>query len=79
MVRRIPFILFLLFTGNQLFGQFTQTVRGKVVDNETNYQLIGATIQIITSDITQQYEAATDTLGDFSIPNVPIGKTRVNC
>lgn len=74
MVRRIPFILFLLFTGNQLFGQFTQTVRGKVVDNETNYQLIGATIQIITSDITQQYEAATDTLGDFSIPNVPIGK-----
>lgn len=61
------------------FGQYTQTVRGKVVDNETNYQLIGATIQIFTNDTTNRYEAVTDDFGEFTIERVPIGKHELMC
>lgn len=74
MFRKLLFFIFLFFISTASFSQFTQTVRGKVLDNETNYQLIGATIKIITKDTTQKFIAYTDTLGDFSIPKVPIGK-----
>lgn len=55
-------------------GQITQTVRGKVVDNESNFPLSGTTINIYTSDTTLKFTAYTDTLGEFAIYKVPIGK-----
>lgn len=74
MAKKILFIFLIFGTYFQSFGQITQTVRGKVLDNETSYQLIGATIKITTKDTTNKYIAYTDTLGEFTIPNVPIGK-----
>lgn len=74
MVKKLLSAFVLFFLANQISAQITQTVRGKIVDNETNYQLIGAMIQVITKDTTQKYITYTDTLGEFSIPKVPIGK-----
>ncbi len=74
MIRKLFFVFGLFLVSYTALGQYTQTVRGKVVDNEMSYPLAGATVQIITADTTQEYVAFTDTLGDFSIPKVPIGK-----
>jgi hypothetical protein len=54
--------------------QPTQVVRGKVVDSETQFPIIGAKVQIFTSDSTKKYRALTNPDGDFKIQNVPVGK-----
>lgn len=56
------------------FGQLSQNVRGKVVDNETNFPLLGVKIQVITADTSAVYRATTNELGEFEIKNVPVGK-----
>lgn len=57
--------------------QPTQTVRGKVYDSESHFPLIGAKVQIFTKDTTKLHRAKTDLEGEFSIPNVPIGKHEI--
>jgi hypothetical protein len=59
------------------FGQYTQTVRGKVFDNETKVSLVGVKIQIFTSDSTKTYRSLTNDLGEFEIKSVPIGKHKL--
>ncbi len=56
------------------FAQPTQTVRGKVVDSETQFPLSGVRIEIFTSDTVAKFRAITDLDGEFSIDNVPVGK-----
>lgn len=56
------------------FGQFSQNVRGKVVDSETNFPLPGVKIQVFTPDTTVKYRATTNELGEFEVKNVPVGK-----
>jgi len=74
-MNKLLFVVSLLATFTfSSFGQFTQNVRGTVVDNETQAELVGATVRVITNDTTKKYFAVTDTLGNFTIPNVPIGK-----
>ena len=58
-----------------VFGQQpTQTVRGTAFDVETEFPLIGVTIQIFTADSTLKLRAKTDIDGNYSISNVPVGK-----
>lgn len=59
------------------FAQPTQNVRGKIFDSETFIPLVGAKVQVFTSDSTKFYRALTDVDGNFSIPNVPVGKHKV--
>lgn len=66
-------ILFML-TACLTFGQLSQNVRGKIVDNESNFPLTGVRIRIITSDTTQNFRATSNEQGDFEILNVPVGK-----
>ncbi len=66
--------LLILFTSFLTFAQPTQNVRGKVIDAETNYPLIGVKIEIYTSDSTLRYRGITDLSGEFDIKNVPVGK-----
>ncbi len=49
-----------------------QTVKGKVVDAEAQYPLIGATIMLLDSDPV--IGTTTDLDGNFRIENVPIGR-----
>ena len=66
----IAFILTTIFT----FAQPSQTVRGKVVDNETNFPLVSAKIEIFTGDSTIKYRVLSDLDGAFEIKSVPVGK-----
>ena len=62
----IAFILTTIFT----FAQPSQTVRGKVVDNETNFPLVSAKIEIFTGDSTIKYRVLSDLDGAFETFNI---------
>lgn len=53
-------------------ANITQNFKGKVVDKQTKYPLLGATIIITT--LTPLRGTVTDLDGDFKIENVPIGR-----
>ena len=57
------------------FGQdeiFTQTIRGKVVDKDSKAPVWNAAV--IVMDSTKVLNCLTDTLGDFKIVGVPVGR-----
>ncbi|ADB36216.1 TonB-dependent receptor [Spirosoma linguale] len=54
-------------------AQLTQTLRGRVVDNESKYPLVGATIQIVDQSLGN----VSDTAGAYRIPKVPVGRRTV--
>jgi len=56
-------------------GQFTQTVRGKIVDSETNFPLIGVNVLVLNTEILTG--AVTDAKGKFRIENVPVGRNSI--
>ncbi len=62
----------LLIITNLLNAQMTQTIRGKVVDNESEFPLIGVNVIIKNSDPV--IGTATDNKGEFKLTNLPIGK-----
>lgn len=73
-MRNIILILSICLSTFYSFSQLSQNVRGKVLDNESNFPLLGVKIQIYTSDSTKIYKATTNELGEFEIKNVPVGK-----
>lgn len=68
------FSLLFIFVSSFSFSQYTQTVRGKIFDNDTKSALIGVKVQVFTSDSIKNLRAITDTEGFFEILAVPIGK-----
>lgn len=52
---------------------FTQNIRGKVIDSDSRYPLVGAKVKVTTAS-GELLGAICDDLGDFTIPNVPVGK-----
>jgi hypothetical protein len=56
------------------WSQITQTVKGRVLDNETQVPLISARILITTADTAIRFQGVTNMDGEFAIGNVPIGK-----
>ena len=65
-------IAFTLIAGS-LFGQaITQTVRGKIIDQESLTPLPGASVVVL--DSKDQLGAMTDADGNFRIDNVPVGR-----
>ena len=73
MKNRILLIIALLISTIS-FAQPSQTVRGKIYDSETNYQVIGAKITLLSSDSLKKFQAITNEEGAFKIENVPVGK-----
>ena len=68
-------LLFLLIFSIGLNAQFTQTIRGKVVDSETNFPLIGVNVLVLNTG--SLIGAVTDVKGRFRLNNVPIGRNTV--
>lgn len=64
-------ISLILFTN--LHAQFTQTVRGSIVDKESKFPIFGANA-IIKLDDGQFFGAVTDMDGNFRLENVPVGR-----
>ncbi|MDG1914183.1 MAG: carboxypeptidase-like regulatory domain-containing protein [Crocinitomix sp.] len=65
--------LLLVFSSASHAQDITQNIRGKVVDSESKYALVGSKIKI-TSIASTTYGAVCDDNGDFTLANVPIGK-----
>lgn len=67
--------LLVLFLGSFLSGhaQLTQTVRGKVIDSETRFPLIGATVSYFENALLE-HGVVTDAQGNFRIENIPTGR-----
>lgn len=58
-------------------SQITQTIRGKVIEKETQQSIPGANVVVITDTTDGIKGAATDIDGNFRIPGVKIGKQTV--
>jgi hypothetical protein len=71
-------LLGILYTTNFFYGQYSQTVRGKVFDNETKVSLVGVKIQIICSDSTIKLGMVSDFDGNFEFKSVPLGKHQLS-
>lgn len=63
-------IIFLLNTSLLIGQEFTQIIRGKIVDESTQSALVGATVQLLDTD----YAVTTDDAGKFRLENIPVGR-----
>lgn len=77
--QQIFFILIcqIFFCSNaSLFAQnITQTIRGKVLDSEAKFPLIG--VNVILQDSSKLYGAITNEQGEYRINNVPVGRHNI--
>src|SRR5688572_14992138 len=64
--------LFLNLQFSAVAQSLTQTIRGKVIDRESQAPLIGVSVAIVTSDPVKG--SMTDTEGNFKIEKVPVGR-----
>lgn len=64
--------IFLAFAFNGLSQDLTQNIRGKVLDSESKYPLVGAKIKV--TDVDPILGGICNDKGEFTISNVPIGK-----
>ncbi len=72
-MKRILFSLLLILTANGVFAQeFTQTIKGRIIDQQSKSPLIG--VNIIVLDAKPFQGSTTDTEGLFKIPNVALGR-----
>ncbi len=67
-------ILFLSLVSLPIFGQISQTLKGSVVDSESQFPLIGAKLLLVSSDSSIILRNMTDMDGFYNFQNVPIGK-----
>jgi len=63
-------VFFFLFL-TKSFSQITQTIRGKVIEKETQSEIVGAEVYL-TTDTTKKTGTTTDVNGDFRLDNVEI-------
>lgn len=70
----LPFMLSLLFCCAAT-AQTTQTIKGEIIDKDTQQPLIGATI--LVSDLEDQLGTTTDIDGRFELTGVPTGRHRL--
>lgn len=64
---------FFLLVALSTFAQPSQTVRGKIVDKESKFPLIGVAA-LLVNNATQPEGTVTDVEGNFRLPNVPVGR-----
>ncbi|GAB4038995.1 carboxypeptidase-like regulatory domain-containing protein [Spirosoma gilvum] len=68
-----PLLIISFLIPSYMYAQLTQTLRGRIVDKESKYPLIGATVQVVDASLG----SLTDTTGAYRIPAVPIGRRTV--
>ncbi|MDJ1493350.1 TonB-dependent receptor [Cytophagaceae bacterium DM2B3-1] len=65
-------LLFLLFTGNLLAQQSTQTIRGKITDAASKMPIVGAAIMVLGTN--PPIGTSSDADGSFRLSNVKVGR-----
>ncbi len=75
-VINIVVFMLVIATSNNLYAQnnstLTQTIRGQVIDKESQVTLPGATIVVLETGL--RYAAVSNIDGEFLIKNVPVGR-----
>ena len=71
----LPFLLAILATQITAQDQFTQSIRGTVVDAVTGYTLIGANVILVDSDPI--IGTSTDMNGQFVLENILLGRQSI--
>lgn len=73
---KLPLTLCLVLSSFMLFSQqLTQTVRGKVVDQETQFPLPGAAVILLSDSVTLK-GTTTDEQGNFRMEKISVGRQR---
>jgi hypothetical protein len=74
----ILFHICLLITAQILFAEsdYTQTIRGRVLDKDSHMPLIGATIVLLDSTLNKG--TITDVEGYYKLENVPVGRCGIS-
>jgi hypothetical protein len=71
----LPVLLFVTTLSTFGLGDFTQTIRGTVIDAVTTYPLMGATVLLVGAN--PKIGAITDAEGNFELKNVPVGRQSI--
>ncbi len=53
-------------------GEFTQSIKGNIIDKDAEYPLIGVNVVLVSDD--NGYGTSTDIDGNFKLTNVPVGR-----
>lgn len=69
---RFIFAFTLILLTLKTMAQPTQTIRGTVIDDASNTPVAFAAVMVLNTNPV--IGATTDTLGNFTIPNVPVGR-----
>lgn len=72
-MKKLAFILFNLVFAISFSQTTTQTIRGKIVDKESRYPIIGAGV-VVVSDSSKSLVAVTNLDGDYRIDGVEVGR-----
>ena len=72
-------LIITLLLANNIFAQkqFSQTIRGQVIDQSSAIPLIGVNIVLLNSN--PQKGTITDINGEFRLKNVPVGRQTIQC
>ena len=66
--------LLICFLCSTVYGQdIVQNIRGKVIDSESNYPLVGSKVKVISIE-EKMVGAVCNNEGEFSLSGIPIGK-----
>ncbi len=68
-------LVFTMFSNLALSQNLNQTVRGTIIDKDSQLPLIGAAVQILNSD--PLIGAITDSEGNFRLDNIPVGRISI--
>jgi hypothetical protein len=71
-IKKKLFLFTVLFSANLFSQTITQTIKGTVIDKQSQTPLPGVVVQILNSD--PLLGATTNDIGEFRIDNVPIGR-----
>ncbi len=72
----IPLVIFTILFSIALNGQeLTQTIKGTVVDQQSQFPLIGVNVVLLDSD--ESIGTTTDVNGEFEIQQIPIGRRSI--
>lgn len=79
MIRTIFIFMLVFLTTIQVFAQPSQTIRGTAIDNASNTPVAFATVVVLNTN--PLLVATTDSLGNFALKNVPVGRydVKVSC
>jgi hypothetical protein len=67
--------LFILFSKSLCAQELTQTVRGTILDKQTQSPLPGAVVQVLNAE--PQKATTTDENGKFRLDNIPLGRWQI--